>query len=78
MLKKIDNRQLSAAANISSHPQWLDFRGYLELELSACYDAILETDSESALHELRGRAKALKGIVKLVDTSRDVLNKQTI
>jgi hypothetical protein len=60
--------QLIALEQATKLPRWRDIDMMIEAELSAVLDRILGATDTAVLHELRGRAKALK---EFQQTARD-------
>lgn len=60
MLKTPDNAAYIALDQVTKLPRWVDIDKMIEAELTAILDRILGSSVTEELHELRGRAKALR------------------
>jgi hypothetical protein len=67
---------LMALEQASRLPRWTDIEKMIDAELQAILDRILGSKDTADLHELRGRAKALREFQQTVRDARQTLAKQ--
>ena len=56
-------------------PMWAEVSAYLESELSAVHVRMESAVESHMLHELRGRAKAIRELLTMARTTADTLDK---
>jgi hypothetical protein len=78
MLKPPDLKQLRALHALKAHAAWGDFQQMLILQRQAALDLLEQTTDTVALHQLQGRAQAIREILAVVDTVADLLTKSGV
>jgi hypothetical protein len=75
MLTPPTKEALIALDQVTKFPRWGDVEKLIEAELKAILDRMLGTREAADLHELRGRAKALKELQQMWRDAADTLKK---
>jgi hypothetical protein len=77
MLKKPAINDLRAAARISPLPDWAVMAEMIEGELQEIYSRMTDSHNTVVLHQLQGRAQALKDFRLLIKNSQGYLERMT-
>jgi hypothetical protein len=75
MLSKPTVAQLRSAAHLGSQSFWKDFESMIDGELVAILNLMVDSRDLAVLHQLQGRARALKELRQVVVESPALLEK---
>lgn len=75
MLTKPKASHLRAAVTLTGLTLWRDFESLIDSEIAGILDLIVESRDMAVLHQLQGRARALKELKQLIVDSPTLLEK---
>jgi hypothetical protein len=77
MLTKPTLAQLRAASRLAPQPDWRELMSLVDVELAEIFLRMTDSHNTVVLHQLQGRAQALKDFRKLVGESQVLLERMT-
>ena len=75
MLSKPTTAQLRSAVILAGLPAWREVEGWIDSELAAVVALMLDSRDPTTLHQMQGRAKALKELKQAVGNASLMLEK---
>jgi hypothetical protein len=75
MFTKPNHLVVRALHQLAALPTWVVVSEYLDDELQATYERITTTQDVAAIHEMRGRARFIKELLKMCSETGATLEK---
>jgi hypothetical protein len=73
MLSSVSRQQRLAAHGLSQHTWWSALNNMLTQELAMIYELMTTTQNPVALHQLQGRAQALRELQACVNEAGEII-----
>ena len=77
MLSKPDPSFLRSLIVVSRQPAWQAIDKALNAEIQALYERLAVTRESDVIYQLQGRVQALSGLLELVQTAPEILDRLT-